>query len=494
MDTEKNISLTIKQPDEENNTVVISFSSIFSYLKRYFLVWLIAAAITFSFGMSALMFIKTTVVKTNVTALVSFNYSGIESGLDPYGKRFDVNKIKSPSIIEAALTNLNEPLSLVESVRQCISIEGIISDRSMEQLELYHGVYSDGGSAGLEAAEKLLNIGTSADSFIITLNYGNAGIELNRAKQILNGILKSYQDYFFTTYGYNKSLGTSVIAVDYTEYDYSAAIDILSSTLSTLNDYVTSLETVNPDFRSGQTGYSFEDLSAIIQTLRIADLSSLSSYVIINNVTNDKSLLMTYYKYKIEQLERNQNVYQVELDSISNSISEYEKDTMLIYGEGVDPDNNSFTQASKEYDSLIEQKVGKQSQLSRCKQDIAYFESRIAALEKSNGVSSAEDKEYVEKRLAEIHTKINNVIEIVNTTSDEYYEVVDFANAYNILVPASESEALMQTNDMLKIIIILEVLIAAVYIVLALVKAIITDYKARKEVMENEKNHEEKDD
>lgn len=492
MDTEKNISLTIKQPDEENNSFTISFSTIFSYLKRYCLIWIIIAVITSMFGMSALMFIKTNVVDTNVTALVSFNYSGIESGVDPYGRPFDVNKIKSPSIIETALTNLNEPLTYVEKIRQSISIEGIISDRSMEKLELYQGVYSEGGSAGLEAAEKLLSTGTSANSFIITLDYGKAELELNQSKQILNGILKCYQNYFFTTYGYNKSLGTSVVAVDYAEYDYSAAIDILSSTLSTLNDYVVSLEAMNSDFRSGRTGYSFGDLSATIQTLRTADLDSLSSYVIINNVTNDKSLLMTYYEYKIEQLKRNQNVYQVELDSIANSISEYEKDTMLIYGEGVDPENNSFTQASEKYDSLIESKVGKQNQLSRCKQDIAYFESRVEALKDSNGASSDEAREYVETRLKEIHTKINEIIEVVNITSDEYYEIVDFANAYNILVPASESEAVIQTNDMLIIVIVLEILIAVIYLGIAFLKGVVSDYRASKKAKIKETDTDEK--
>ena len=32
------------------------------------------------------------------------------------------------------------------------------------------------------------------------------------------------------------------------------------------------------------------------------NLDSLSSYIVINNVTNDKELLLTYYKYRIEEL------------------------------------------------------------------------------------------------------------------------------------------------------------------------------------------------
>lgn len=487
MDNEKNISLVIKQPEDDNDSVVISFSTIFSYLKKYFLLWVIAAVIVLMFVMGGVMLIKTTVADTNVTALVNFNYAGIENGLDPYGQTFDVNKIKSPNIIESALTSLNEPLSYVEGIRENISIKGIIPSDDMEKVTLYQSVYSQGGSSALTAADELLSTSLNPTFFVITLDYGAAGLDLNSGKQVLDGILKSYQDYFFTTYGYNQSLGTSVVAVDYTEYDYSAAIDVFNSTLTTLNDYVSNLAATNSSFRSGETGYSFSDLSTTITALKSAEVDSLSSYVIINNVTNDKSLLLTYYEYKIDELKRDQQVYKAELESISASIETYEKDTMLIYGEGVDPENNTFTQTSEKYEELIEQKVAKQNQLSRCKQDIDYFETRVDALKMSKGSSSEEAKQEVETRLAELHEKINEIIEIVNTTSDEYYETVTFANAYNILVPASGSEPTVATSDLVLPVVIGEALVFVIYAGTAFIKAIIADHrkaKAKKEAEE----------
>jgi len=487
MENEKNISLVIKQPEEEHEGVVISFSTIFSYLRRFFLIWIIVAAIVLMFVMGGVMLIKTTVADTKVTALVNFDYEGIEEGLDPYGKPFDVNKIKSPSIIEAALSDLNESLSYVEIIRKSITIEGVAPDEAMDKLSLYQEVYSGGGNAGLVAADRLIVTECNPVSYIITLDYGSAGLTLNQSKQVLDGMLRNYQDYFFTTYGYNQSLGTSVVAIDYTDYDYSAALDVFSSTLVTLDEYVSTLALSNPTFRSGRTGYSFEDLSTTINTLKTAEVDSLSSYVIINNVSNDKEVLLTYYEYKIEELKRKQKVYQAELESISKSIENYEKDTMLIYGEGVDPENNTFTRASEKYDELIEQKVAKQNELSRCKQDITYFETRFTALKKSSGTSSDEMKAEVEERLAALHGRINNIIDTVNKTSDEYYENVTFAHAYNILVPASGTEPTVATSDLILPVIIGEIAAFAGYFVVSVIKAISADYsrqKAKKEARE----------
>ena len=49
-------------------------------------------------------------------------------------------------------------------------------------------------------------------------------------------------------------------------------------------------------------GYSFSDLRAAVNTIKSADLSSLSSYISINNITNDKEQLITYYEYRTEQV------------------------------------------------------------------------------------------------------------------------------------------------------------------------------------------------
>lgn len=100
------------------------------------------------------------------------------------------------------MTNIDEPLSYVENVRRNISIKGVIPSDALDKISLYQSVYSKGGSAALDAVNSLLEIGYYPSYYIITFDYNLAGIDLNKGKKILDGILDSYQDYFFKTYGF----------------------------------------------------------------------------------------------------------------------------------------------------------------------------------------------------------------------------------------------------------------------------------------------------
>lgn len=471
---EKNISVTLKQADDPSKSeVTFSITDIFKNMKRYFLIWFIAVVVTAMAISGAVMLLKTNISSNTVTALVNFNYKGIEEGLDPIGKTFDINKIKSPNIIESAMTELSIPLKYVESVRRNISIIGLRPNEARDQLALYQTVYEKGGSAALSAAKSMMEIGYYPSYFTISFSYGNTNFNTLESKQILDAVLREYQEYFFTTYGYNESLGNSVVAIDYSEYDYPAAIDVFDSTLTNLSDYVNRLAKQTPNFRSGKTGYSFEDLSNTIETIQSADLDSLSSYVTINNVTNDKEVLLNYYTYKIESLERQRNVYQAELKTISDSIEKYEKDSMIIFGESADNvDQTSHSLPSEKYDELIRQKTEKQRESSLAAQRIDYYNGRIKALSENQNISTDENVKVTEERLADINSKINDLIETVNQTSDEYYETVTFDHAYNILVPAAGADPSSVSKDIVIPVILSEALVFIAYFAFCIIKSI----------------------
>ena len=333
----------------------------------------------------------------------------------------------------------------------------------------------------MDAVNSLLEIGYYPSYYIITFDYNLAGIDLNKGKKILDGILDSYQDYFFKTYGFNKALGNSVVAVDYKDYDYPAAVDVFNETLDDLDLYIQKLQRNDmTNFRSNVTGYSFSDLRAAVNTIKSADLSSLSSYITINNITNDKEQLITYYEYRIEQLERELKVSESKLKSITDSIDAYEKDKLLIFGMNDENTENSYTQASKKYDDLIEEKLEVQDSVSRSKQNISYVKDRLSALKENNSKKS-EDIENVEQRLEEIYNKILNIIDITNTTSDEYYENIVFAEAYNILVPATGEEPKVEIGNFIMPLLICEGLIFVVFVAIIIFSSISIDSNKRKD-------------
>lgn len=488
MSEEKNISLILKQPEDESETVTISFGSIFRQMKRYLLVWIVLAAVLAMLTTSFVFLFSGRIVTSSITALVSFNYSGIESGKAPDGSTFDVNKIKSPNVIENALDDVGESSSLSENIRSNISIKGIIPDDALDKISLYQSVYSQGGSAALDAVNSLLAIGYYPSYYVINFDYAAAGITIDDGKKILDRILENYQDYFFRTYGYNEALGSSVVAVDYKDYDYPEAVDVFNSTLDSLKQYVQKLsndDTTN--FRSNETGYTFSDLLTTIDTVKSADLDALSSYITINNITNDKEMLLTYYQYRIEEMERERKVSQSELDSVTNSINEYEKDTLLVFGNGNGAENGETTyqQASEKYDELINQKIEIQDSVSRCSQRIEYYKDRISAMNENSGTVKV-DSEEVEKELSSLYDKIKDLIDVTNKTADEYYETVTFANAYNILVPATGNAPQVTAGGLAMPILIIEAVLFVVYLGVSFIRAIVLDNRASKEKKESE--------
>lgn len=491
MDNEKNISLVLKQQEDSSDEATLSLSTIFRQFRKYLLIWIVLAVVGGMITISGVLLFNNSVSISEITALVSFNYSGIESGLAPDGSTFDVNKIKSPNVIESALIELDESVGMSENIRRNISIKGIIPDEAMDKISLYQSVYSKGGNAALDAVNALLEIGYYPSYYVIYFDYNTAGLNLDDGKKILDEILNSYQEYFFRTYSYNEALGNSVVAVDYKDYDYPEAIDVFNSTLDSLTQYVERLENNDTvDYRSNATGYSFSDLLATIETVKSADLDSLSSYITINNVTNDKEMLLTYYQYRIEELEREKKVSQSQLESITNSIDEYEKDTLLVFGNGTENGETSYQQASEKYDELINQKIEIQDTVSRCGQRIEYYNDRLNAL-KNNKSSVPENVEDVEERLSDLYDKIQNLIDITNKTADEYYETVTFANAYNILVPATGDMPQITMGSLAMPLIIAEGILFVVYLAIVFVTAISIDLKERKENKSHKKDQEE---
>ncbi|MCC8135276.1 MAG: lipopolysaccharide biosynthesis protein [Ruminococcus sp.] len=488
---ERYLNVTLKNESDESGDIIVSFSGIFKMLKKYFLIWIVTAVVA-----GVLVFTCSAITSGNqnksLTALISFSYDGIEDGLDPEGNTFDVNTIKNPTVIESALTELGLSVESLEEIRQNISIDGIIPSDAIDKITTYKSVYesASGSSSALSAAQAMLDTSYYPTQFKVTFNYSSTGFNEDEAVDVFNTMLECYRDYFISTYGSNEALGSAVKSIDYTEYDYAEAVDVFDSTLSTLKSYVNDLASEDTTrFRSNSTGYTFSDLSESISTIQSMDLDILSSYITVNNVTKDKDSLITYYQYRIDSLTREKTVAEEKLASIVESIDNYQKDTIMVFGNGTETTDTEYSQYSEEYDTLIKQKISTQTEVSTATQRINYYNQRITSL-KSKAAGSDTYVEKVEEDLSSLSDKVNQLIDDINTTAEEYYENVPFANAYNILVPASGSGAVSFVKSTISSaivpLVVIEALLVLVYICAAFVLAIINESKKKKALAEAE--------
>jgi len=493
---ERCLNITLKNENEKKSEVIISFSTIFRKLKNFLIFWLAAAIIAGILTIVSSALFSSDQHKS-MTALVSFTFDGIEEGLDPEGNKFDVNSLKNPFVIENALTQLGYPLDELEDIRQGIYIEGIIPTDAMNRIITYKNVYENASSGALNAAQAMLDEKWYPTQYKVKFNYSSTSFSNEEAVEIFNTVLECYRDYFFETYGYNKALGSAVTALDYTTYDYAEAVDVFSSTLEILKNYVANLaEEDTTRFRSAETGYTFADLSEAIKTIQEMDLDKISSYVTVNNVTRDKNSLVDYYQYRIDELNRNKTVASENLAVISKSIDTYQKDTIMVFGNGTDSTDTQETKFSEQYDLLIKQKIEAQNRVSTATQQINFYNQRIKALKDKPAGSDANIKQ-TEEYLKDLNSKVSNLIENVNQTADEYYTTVAFANAYNVLVPASSSSVVHSISNTISdsstTLFIIEALLFVVYIFVAFISAFIYDNKKVSAVKASAKAEENKE-
>lgn len=494
---ERNLNITINKEEDENE-LVISFSTLLKKLKKNLMLWIIAAVVLIAVagGYAA---ITTHVKKPPLEALVSFSYNGIEKGLDPKGRKFDVTTIKNPAVIESALTELDISLEELENIRKAISFDGKRPKDALDRLNVYNSILEQGNNGSISAAEKILETSYYPTQFTVSFDYKETNLTDNEAVAVFNEILDNYKDYFYENYGYNESLGNAVLSINYDEYDYAEAIDVFDNSLSTLKRYVKQL--ANEDetrFRSTDTGYTFADLYEAVNTINSIDLDKISSYITVNNLTKDKDISLAYYEYRIKALSREKTSLEEQLQAFEDSIAAYEKDQVLVFG-GSDDVNTESKLASAQYDKMFGQKNNIATELAEVKQRINFYKERQQAL-KSGSTASKAMQEKVDQDLAALNVKVTNLVELVSDTSEDYYRNVTFKNAYNVLVPASyeASDKIARIIDNAKMpLVILEALGFVVFFGVSFIQGLAYDNRRRKAALADgadDDNDDENDD
>ncbi|MBP1565021.1 MAG: lipopolysaccharide biosynthesis protein [Oscillospiraceae bacterium] len=493
---ERYLNVTLKNEQDDKDEVVISISAILAKLKKYLAIWLSATIIVSILSILGLSIMNADEHK-EVESLVSFTFDGIEKGKDPNGNKFDVNSLKNPQIIEGALTECGYPLELIEPIRRNITFKGVVPEDAIERITAYKTLYeAESGASSLAALESMLEVSYYPTQYKVIFNYSSCNFSNSDAAQFLNEMLEEYNSYFLEKYGYNEAFGSAITAIDYNDYDYAEALDVFTDTMSSLKSYVNGL--ANADtirFRSSVTGRTFSDLSKTISTLQDIDIDVLASYIDFFNVTKDREKLLTYYQYRIEALQRQEVIHREVLATVVESINTYQKNTVMIFGNGNDSIDTTAQEASAEYDRLFNQRISVQNDLSNTIQRIDYYQKRIERLT-STPVADASKREKVEADLAIIDEKLDILLQEVNDTADEYYENVVYAKSYNVLVPAVASTTSVVKSaimDSLLYVVIIDALLFVIYFGYSFIRAIADENKAPAPKKNGRRKYEEYD-
>lgn len=420
-------------------------------------------------------------------AVITFQYKGIEEGLDPNGAAFDINKIKSPAVIEAALADIGVDGVSVESVRRSIVIEGVIPADAVERIT----VYNEMALKDAKNYEKILDVSYFPSQYVVSLNQIK-GMSKAEMRDILNAVLESYKKYFLDTYANTEVLTVTSNLIEYQDYDYAEAVDLLQSQMDIMQSYVKERQKQAPDFRSANTGLSFGDIVTSLETIESVDLANLSSYIETNTLTKDRERQVEYYAYRIKQYNMELSTLQTQLSTTQETINTYVKDPVVIVSS--QETTQEITQANEYYDQLIARKISLSDQIAKINTKINDMYTLFNTVVESTKQNTQKEYDRADAMLETLAAKIAEWTQLIEETTEEYYTTTLFSNAVTIAVPAQYHAAGGLVQIAKKILIGMAAMILIVVIVwgidgLRLELAAIRSKRKNKygDVLENEK-------
>lgn len=218
--------------------------------------------------------------------VIHYNDAMVEQGLSPAGEKFDVNEIKSASVLSKVVERMG--FAGTYSVDTLISRMTIIPVPDPDKVAQKE--------AKLEEGEEYIY---EPSTFIVSFTAKSyEGEEF--ARTVLDEILDVYFAEYSQKYVNVAPANNVIESLNNENYDY---IEILELVDKGINDTLTVLYQrmeQNPHYRSTQTGVSIDDLVAEFSYISQVKVSDLFSKVYKYQVTKDKHILVSDYTTRID--------------------------------------------------------------------------------------------------------------------------------------------------------------------------------------------------
>ena len=400
---------------------------IMRYLSKY-KTWIAAASLICGvlFYIGAQLFFQT----YNASTIIEYTGEGAYSGLSPDGTKIDPNELKSTNIVSKALSSLNISQTNVDSIRESISIEPVISE---EQQLLQESKLELGEEYEVNPTRYLVTLSTSVLS----------GKEYPRL--VLNEILSEYNAFYGETH-VNSQGGTNGINDIYSKnYDYIEMMEVIDGSLESTLKYLNDKINAHPSFRSYDTGYSFSDLASEFSLIQNVKAVRIASKILSEHITKDRDVLLEKYNNRNNTMTITNETSIAEINNIIGVINTYvqmmsNSDNTNITSEYILDDvhenyiydeegNYRGIDQTTEYDDLLEGYVRNRDTYEDNLIDIAYNQYVLSVYEAAPQASSQQVQEETEASIRALVDEVNALYDILHVTNDEYNE---FLGAQNI--------------------------------------------------------------
>ena len=357
----------------------------------------------------------------SVVAIIELNYPGIELGQNPDGTQFDIQQLKSPYVIESALEELSLTNSGVklEEIRRNIDITSIVPNE-ISQL-----------------TETMIKQGREyvyyPNEFKVTYKV-NKAFSYNQGIQLIETIIIKYKEYFYTLYADVKTIENTIGTLDFSTYDYPDIVDVISTQIEGIHEFLEEKNEEDSNFRSSETGYSFADLNRSFDILRTVDATKLASLVNANTLTKDRDRLIKDYEYKVKRMELEMAKKSSEAEEARRLMDQFKKEDYVLIPDGSRNELKTENPSSY-YNTLAEIAINASVEAANIQHEIEYYKNEIERLKAVTDVSDAILIEEANNLIETIKTKMVDLINITNDTLDNYYSY-KYGKSIRQLAPA----------------------------------------------------------
>lgn len=355
--------------------------------------------------------------KQTYSASILIEYTGekAQKGLNPDDTEIDISEIYSATVIENVIRNMNLDCS-VEEIRGSVAVQPVIPLTETKR-----------ETAAIELNTEYEFIPTR---FLVTYT-ADSDYSEEYAREVLDSILMHYYNLYSQKYIENVAHPNNSLHISLDNYDYTECVEILRNNINSIATFCMARD---PAFYSAKSGYSFVDLQLELEHLRDTALYDLGVYIIDNQLTRDKELLLQREANNIRQ-------YEIKLDNLMDYTKEQElvikqfADKTLdgqagmqsLEDAGIITDVENDTKLRESVDTTYDKLTNNYTQLlleaNYYELEIKKAQDIIEAYSKENLEIDANADNIAKEQLEVIISKFNKLYESFTVVVKDYYNV-----------------------------------------------------------------------
>ncbi|MGL5676633.1 MAG: hypothetical protein ACRDDX_09480 [Cellulosilyticaceae bacterium] len=381
-------------------------------------------------------------IKGQVETLISFNYKGIDEGLNPHGGTFDIQQFKNDAVLEKTITDLELDKKGItkEVLAQSITLKAYVPKDVLER------IMPKSQGSGVAQTKDIDGKTYHPTQYRVALvRTPELKISKKEAINVLDQMIVNYREDFISRYKDTQSLEAAIQSIDPARYDYSEYILLAQGQLEIMHKYLLAKEQVARGFKSQETGMRFSDLVAQVELLQDIEISNVNALVDTFMITNNKSELQSVYENRLIKLQRERDQVAKEKVAVAETLKTYEKDPTVILENGTVVSGVYKDEESDQslYDELMQKSIDLETKYNNINYQIKYCQellSKIQSDAQGRDLTAGYTKE-VESTVQYIGKRIAELKELTIKTTDEYYEKEAFAECVTRTAPVNYRSA-----------------------------------------------------